>query len=190
MDVLHPTSSSSARQATWRKKNQPLLTYLCSLVQKIPTVLFDKMSSSKLANVILPMAALQSSVYQDPASPLDCEPLLDFLNLYKLALTLIKSGQNVARTLVGKSKLMLHSNIKTTPANKAEGSCCSLCGHGNMVLTVSPVEVEKESTKLREDYEKRVREQQQAAKKMKGGFVAKKIPSPKIFDSYSSMSMP
>ena len=123
MDVLHPTSSSSARQATWRKKNQPLLTYLCSLVQKIPTVLFDKMSSSKLANVILPMAALQSCVDQDSASPLDCEPLLDFLNLYKLALTLIKSGQNVARTLVGKSKLMLHSNINTTPANKAEGSC-------------------------------------------------------------------
>ena len=139
------------------------------------------MDSSKLANVILPMAeALQSWVDQNPDSPLplDCEPLLDLFNLYKLALNLIKFGQDVPRTPTLKSKLTPYSNIKTTPANKAEGICCSLCGHGNMVYTVSPVEVEKENTKIREDYDKRVREQQQAVKKIKGGFVAKKILSP------------
>ena len=49
-----------------------------------------------------------------------------------------------------------------------------------MIYTVSPVEVEKQNTKLREDYAKRVREQKLAVDKMKGGFVAKKIPSPKF----------
>jgi hypothetical protein len=127
MDLLYPTSSSSGRQAVWRKKNERLLSYLCSQVPQISTALFDKITSPKLAKVLLPMAeALQSWVDQNPDSPLDCDHLLDLLNLYKLALNLINSGQDVPRTLAVKSKLMPYSNIKTTPANKAEGICCSV----------------------------------------------------------------
>jgi hypothetical protein len=162
IDVVHPNSSSSARQAVWRKKNERLLSYLCSQVPNIPIDLFDKMKGPKLANVILSMAeALQSWVDQNPDSPLplDCAPLLDLFNLYELALHLIMTGQDVQRTSSGKSKLMPYSDVKTTPANKAEGIYCSLCGHGNMVYTVSPEEVEKENTKLKEDYEKRLQEQ-------------------------------
>ena len=84
IDLVDPTSSSSEIQATWRKKNLPLLTHLSSLVPNIPIDLFDKMRGPKLANVILPMAeALQSWVYQNPDSPLpfDCVPLLDLFNL-------------------------------------------------------------------------------------------------------------
>jgi hypothetical protein len=183
MDLLYPTSSSSGRQAVWRKKNERLLSYLCSQVPKISTALFDKITGPKLAKVLLPMAeALQSWVDQNPDSPLplDCEPLFFLFNLYELALDLIMTGQDVPRTLAVKSKLMPYSNVKTTPANKAEGICCCVCGHGNMVYTISPGEVEKENTKRREEHEKRVREQEQAVKKMKEGFVAKKIPFPKI----------